>query len=308
MNSGIEEKQNGKHGDYSELANIMISFRKIMRLEFNSGLIRFCLNLFYKEGKFYNITFGKLRGIRAYYRRDINYHAMLGFWENGSLVLLDKLVRRFGLNKRKIVVADVGANIGFYSLFFSKLLHPGSKIFAFEPSASILDILRKNLEFNHASNVKIIEQACADRPGEIEFYIGKHHHQSSILKEWADNESNGKRVTIQATTLDDFFCDKNNQEFPDLIKMDIEGGAPYALKGCKNCISINRPFILIESHTSGEDSAIGELLMENNYEAFRVDNRKWVVHKNKNYRDREGVWGTMFLVPGELKNEFSASI
>jgi hypothetical protein len=48
--------------------------------------------------------------------------------------------------------------------------------------------------------------------------------------------------------------------------------------------------------------------MENNYEAFRVDNRKWVVHKNKNYKDREGVWGTMFLVPGELKNEFSASI
>jgi FkbM family methyltransferase len=308
MNSGITEKQNGKPGDFSEFVNIMFSFKKIIRLEFNSGFIRFCLAPFYKEGKFYSITFGKLRGIRAYYRKDINFHAMLGFWENGSLVLLDKLIRQFGLNKREIVVADVGANIGFYSLFFSKCLHPGSKIFAFEPSVSILDILKKNLEFNHASNVKIIEQACADRPGEIEFYIGRHHHQSSILKEWADNEFNGKRVTIKATTLDDFFCDENNQEFPDLIKMDIEGGAPYALKGCKNCISINRPFILIESHTTKEDWAIGELLMENNYEAFRVDDRKWVKNKNKNYKDREGVWGTMLLVPEELRNKFSATL
>ena len=201
-------------------------------------------------------------------------------------------------------MADVGANIGYYSLFFSKFLHPESKIFAFEPSVSILDILKRNLEFNNASNVKIIEMACADKQGEIEFYIGRHHHQSSILKEWADNESNGTRVTIRATTLDDFFYIHNNQEFPDLIKMDIEGGAAYALKGCKNCIFIKRPFILIESHTSNEDFTIGELLIENNYEAFRVDNQQWIKHKNKNYKDPEGVWGSMLLIPCELRNEF----
>ena len=120
-------------------------FKKILRLEFNSGLIRFFLGLFYREGKFYDILFGKMKGIKSYYRKDINYHAMLGFWENRSLVVLDKLIRQFGLNKREIVVADVGANIGFYSLFLSKHLHPGSKIFAFEPSVTILDILRKNL-------------------------------------------------------------------------------------------------------------------------------------------------------------------
>ena len=277
----------------------MAPFKKIRSFEFNSGIIRFCLSFFYKEGRFYNITFGKLRGIRAYYRKDINYHAMLGFWENGSFLVLDKIIKRFGLNKRKVIVADVGANIGFYSLFFSKFLHPESKIFAFEPSESIIDILKKNLDFNHASNVKIVEMACADKVGEIEFYIGRHHHQSSILKEWADNESEGKRVTIRATTLDDFFYKENGQEFPDLIKMDIEGGAPYALKGCKNCIFVKRPFILIESHTSGEDWAIGELLIENNYEAFRVDDQKWVLHKNKNY---------MLLVPGELGKVFSATL
>ncbi len=233
---------------------------------------------------------------------------MLGFWENGSFRVLDKLIKQVGFNKRKVIVADVGANIGFYSLFFSKFLHPESKIFAFEPSVSIIDILKKNLEFNNATNVKIIEMACADKEGEIEFYIGRHHHQSSILKEWADNESEGKRVTIRATTLDDFFYKENSQEFPDLIKMDIEGGAAYALKGCKNCIFTKRPFILIESHTSKEDWAIGELLIENNYEAFRVDDQKWVLHKNKNYKDRQGVWGTMLLVPGELGKVFSATL
>ena len=93
--------------------------------------------------------------------------------------------------------------------------------------------------------------------------------------------------------------------YPDLIKMDIEGAGVYALKGCAGCLQEKRPLILIESHTPGEDDAIGSLLHEYSYDAFRINNGKWILHKNRNYSDAEGVWGTMILIPSEKKDIFN---
>src|SRR5258708_6184337 len=158
---------------------------KIARLEFNSKLLQQFLANFYAERKFYRVLFGKLKGMRLWYKRDINYHAILGLWERDSIQTLTKLFNRYKLDEKEIVVADVGANIGYYSLFFSKFLHPDTRIFAFEPSVSIYDVLRKNITGNDIYNVKTLELACADKSGEVEFYVAQHHHQSSILPDWA---------------------------------------------------------------------------------------------------------------------------
>jgi len=283
-----------------------MNIQKIARLEFNSRFLQYILGNIYAERKFYKVFFGKLKGQKLYYQRDINYHAILGLWERDSIHTLTKLFRSYGLDQKEIVVADVGANIGYYSLFFSRYLHHDTKIFAFEPSVSIYDVLRKNINGNDIYNVKTLEMACADKTGEVEFYVGGHHHQSSVIAEWANNENVGRKMKVRSTTLDDFFCRDKNSTLPDLIKMDIEGGAVYALKGCEKCITEKRPFILIESHTPEEDGAISEVLMKHDYEAFRIDNKKWVEHKDRNYRDKQGVWGTMLLIPSEKKDKFVA--
>ena len=267
-------------------------------------LLRKILHSFYTEGKYYDILFGKLRGMKSCYRGDINFHIMMGLWEKDSLKILSELFEQFELTDKKIIAADVGANTGYYSLFFSKYLNAGSKIFAFEPDSSILDILEKNLEINHISNVQVLSMACSDQSGEIDFFEGDQHYHSSILSEWGGNKTSGIKMRVKSISLDDFFSLQNNGEFPDLIKMDIEGGGVFALKGCHNCIVTKRPFMLIESHTSLEDQAIGNVLREYNYEAYRLTNKKWVKKKDKDYRDPEGVWGTMLLLPEELKNKF----
>jgi len=60
----------------------------------------------------------------------------------------------------------------------------------------------------------------------------------------------------------------------------------------------------MESHTPDEDNAIGRLLNEYQYDAFRINNQKWVLQKGKNYSDTDGVWGTMLLIPTEKKGIF----
>jgi hypothetical protein len=108
-------------------------------------------------------------------------------------------------------------------------------------------------------------------------------------------------------TLDDYFEKSNQGRYPDLIKMDIEGGGIYALKGCVNCLTQKRPFILIESHNKGEDQAVSDVLTQYDYEAYRTTNDRWVKNKNTQHPDLDGVWGTLLLMPAERKAEFLES-
>ncbi len=281
-----------------------MNLRQLKYFKFNSSLLRNLLSLWFKEDHFYKIPFGAIRGKRLYYRKDINFHSTMGVWEKESLRVLKKVLTRFGLNQPGRVVADVGANIGYYSIFFSQYMNPSAQIFAFEPSVSILPVLKKNLLINNISNVKILELACADHTGNEEFFLGEHHHESSLLKEWSTNAVAGTKTIVASITLDDFFENFNQRQYPDIIKMDIEGGGIYALKGCVRCINKKRPFILIESHNEGEDQAVSNLLLQNNYEAFRITNEKWVINRHTQYPDMEGVWGTLLLIPAEKVQAF----
>jgi FkbM family methyltransferase len=282
---------------------VTMTIQDFFGLRFNSPFLRKVLSFRYKENQFYKVQFGMIKGSQLYYRKDINFHAIAGLWEKDSLSLMKLMINRFALDQNGITIADVGANMGYYSIFFSKYLHPSTEIFAFEPSDSILPILRKNIEANHITNVKILDMACSDHTGDDEFFIGEHHHQSSLVSEWAGNSVSGTKTVVSATTLDNYFGQYNQGKYPDLIKMDIEGGGKYALKGCDLCITAKRPLILIESHTPEEDDAICDLLATYNYDAFRVNTGHWVINKEHNYHDPEGVWGTMMLIPQERRAE-----
>ena len=282
-----------------------MNIKSLFSLEFNSPFLRKVLSLKYKEDQFYKLPFGRLKGTKLYYRKDVNFHAMLGLWEKESLEILIRLFALFSMSNKKLTIADVGGNIGYYSIFFSRYLSESTEIFSFEPSSSILPVLRKNIMINNISNVKVLDLACADHVGNEEFFIGAHHHQSSLVAQWADNNTTGTKTVVPTVTLDYFFSKFNQHRFPDLIKMDIEGGGVYALKGCDQCIIEKRPFIIIESHTPDEDNAIIEVLQKYKYEAFRVNTGKWVKFTNRNYADPDGVWGTMLLLPAEQKIHFT---
>lgn len=280
---------------------VTMTIQDFIGLRFNSPLLRRILSFGYKENHFYKVKFGIIKGSSLFYRKDINFHAIAGLWEKDSLDLLKDMISKFGLDQKAMTIADVGSNIGYYSIFFSKFLHPSSEIFAFEPSSSILPVLRKNIDENKIKNVKILDMACSDHSGTDEFFIGEHHHQSSLVSEWAGNAELGTKTTVAVTTLDDFFEHTNHGKYPDLIKMDIEGGGRYALKGCDQCIREKRPLILIESHMPEEDNAICDLLATYKYDAYRVNTSQWVKNKENNYKDPEGVWGTMLLIPQESR-------
>ena len=67
-------------------------------------------------------------------------------------------------------ILDIGANLGAFSIW-AYHRWPGSQIYAYEPNAELLPILKRNLAVNTASSVTVLEHAVGN-PGVRTFYKG----------------------------------------------------------------------------------------------------------------------------------------
>lgn len=264
----------------------------------NSSAARRMLGIIYHEGSVYTVPFGRLRGVKLQYDSTVDFHAMLGLSETESFDLLARVFET-GVLPARPVICDVGANQGLYTLFFTRS-QPAGMVYAFEPGP-IVSRLHTHLALNGIANAVVVEHACSDKIGEVEFYLGHHHHSmSSLHANWAQGDLASVQVMrVPTTTLDAYFYGQSPRPGPDFIKMDIEGGGTLALKGCDRCIQEKRPLFLIESHTPDEDRAISDVMLMHGYQAFRLNNQRWVNAPDRTHPDPNGVWGTLLLWPAE---------
>lgn len=277
-----------------------MNLRNLRYARFNSSMARAALGTYFRPGESYRIPFGPLHGQRMYYDKTVNFHAVLGLWDNEILNFLNRTLVKSGLLRVDSTAADVGANIGYYSMWFSRVAFGNGRVYAFEPSDEALPLLSRNLSLNNIENVEIVKMACSNHIGTTDFFIAKHHHSSSIHADWAgEGHGTARRVSVPVTTLDAFFGPATGRSAPGFIKFDIEGGGTHALPGARKIIGAARPYILIESHTAEEDRAISHVLTEFDYRGYRLNDRKWVRHANAVHPDKEGVWGTLLLTPQE---------
>lgn len=86
----------------------------------------------------------------------------MGKWESNCLNFLSGIVRGGD------TIFDVGAWIGPYSLFFSKLVGSGGKVVAFEPSPKSFTMLVDNANRNEILNVFPEPYGLSNSAGKIE--------------------------------------------------------------------------------------------------------------------------------------------
>lgn len=277
-----------------------INLRNLRYARFNSSMARSALGVYFRSGQPYRIPFGPLRGLRMYYDKSVNFHAVLGLWDIEILGFLNSTLVKSGLLRKDGVAADVGANIGYYSMWLSRLALAKGRVYSFEPSMEALPFLSQNLALNNIGNVDVVKMACGDHIGTTDFFIAKHHHSSSIHADWAgEGQGTAQRVSVPMTTLDAFFAPETGRTAPSFIKFDIEGGGTHALPGARHVIEAARPYILIESHTADEDRAISKVLIDFDYRGYRLNDRAWVKQPDAVHPDKDGVWGTLLLCPQE---------
>ncbi len=129
------------------------------------------------------------------------------------------------------VILDIGANIGFYSLFFSKFISNKGLVIAFEPDETNFTHLQastKNIE-----NIQIFKYAISDSTDEINLYLS---NKMNVDHHTYDDGENRESIKVQSISIDDFLKIYYPQLTVDFIKIDIQGFDYFALLGMKKTI------------------------------------------------------------------------
>lgn len=134
--------------------------------------------------------------------------------------------------KKGMRVADVGSNLGYYTLIAADLIGREGEVFAFEPDAENFRLLQKNIAKNGYQNIEAVNRAVSDKTGKLRLFLSEEN--------WGDHriynsDKDRQSVEILATSLDDFF-----QNRPvDFIKIDVEGAENMVFSGMQNIIKNN---------------------------------------------------------------------
>ena len=240
------------------------------------------------------VLLGKNKGLKLRYKNDLNLDMLLGLHEPNTFEVFDIFV------KPGMIVADIGANVGYFTRFLSKKVGSKGSVHAFEPSPSTFKTLQETIDLNKLKNITAVNKAITDRNGSVKMFLSSTHYMASVDVNWATDK--GGTVDVPATSLDFYFG--NLGRYPDFIKMDIEGGGVFALKGMRNCIIKNEPVLLLESHTPAEDLAIGQALSLISYNVYRVGNPTPVKHLDRDHKDEFGIYETVVGVPRSKQHMF----
>jgi FkbM family methyltransferase len=146
-------------------------------------------------------------------------------------------------------VLDVGANIGYYTLLFARLVGPTGRVYAFEPAEGTFESLARNVAFNPAAGacVRLLRLALADTEGSGALLFGAHHGLTRLAR-----AGEAGREDVPMTTLDGFM-EGHGVPTVNLIKVDIEGAERQFLDGAAATIERHQPIIMIEVNPTALD-------------------------------------------------------
>ena len=128
---------------------------------------------------------------------------------------------------------DIGANIGYYTLLFSKLVGEKGKVFSFEPEQRNLSILRANVLLNNLTNVIFENKAISNSEGSSFLYLSADNKGDHRLAFVADRE----RCDVHYLSLDHYL--RGNESEIHFLKCDVQGHELKVLNGMKQMIGRN---------------------------------------------------------------------
>lgn len=164
---------------------------------------------------------------------------------NGHLFEEASVLKLIDIIKPGMIVLDVGANFGYYTLLFSKLVGPSGKVIAFEPTQEYCRRLKGHLLRNKAENVTIVNKGLSKTAEEVEINIG----ECSATLHWSCDFDPRIREKISLVALDEWwqeYIDDGNLDKLDFVKIDTDGHEPHFLLGALKTITRLRPIIHLE--------------------------------------------------------------
>lgn len=187
---------------------------------------------------------------------------------------------------------DVGAHIGYYSLYMSGR---STFVYSFEPDPRVRRYLLDNVLDNN--KIEVVPCAVGDSVGVARFELGQDAALSHLLSE-SDKSLNV--VEVDVVTIDVFVLGRGVEV--EAIKIDAEGYDFKIIMGARTVLVNQRPIVLTEAKL---DVALIEFCADVGYELFAYvrgihTRRKSFVRLDCDVLGRGGFDTKMiFMIPSE---------
>lgn len=178
-------------------------------------------------------------------------------------------------------VIEIGAHIGYQTVYMAEKIRKNKKVIAFEPSPKTQLLLEENC--SQFKNIEIIAKAVSDetRKSEILTFnlwsawntLGNKARFPRLIETFLSPQ----KATISQITLDDFISSRNDIK-PSFIKIDAENFEYQVLKGAQKTINFFKPVITFEGGDLNRDpkystEKILEIIKSYNYKVYIYDRK-----------------------------------
>lgn len=189
----------------------------------------------------------------------------LGSWEPRLSAVLPALVRDGD------VVADIGANIGYFSLLLSRAVGPEGRVVAIEALPRLARQIEHHVELNSIRNVTVKPVAASDRRGSVTIHEagGTNIGMTTIMADRGFAPSG----TVDCAPLHELLTERERDRL-SLIKIDIEGAEPPVIRDFIAHLPRypRRPALVVEISPNKEWASLFRQLVTGGYRAFDLHN------------------------------------
>ena len=163
-------------------------------------------------------------------------------------------------------VFDVGAHAGFTTCVFARMVGPSGRVVAFEPDASRLASLEKNVGDQRISNVTIVRKAIDAKTGTAIF--NADGTMGAGLVEHSVYGNTGRHTTVETLSLEDA-CSQFG--VPQFVKMDIEGAEIAVIQSAAEFLKAHSMHLAFDSYHRMRDGRFTWMLLEPMLRSLRYE-------------------------------------
>jgi FkbM family methyltransferase len=203
------------------------------------------------------VWYGPLRGMKWIKGSGNNGH-WVGTYERTVQDTFQRFIRP------GMVVYDIGAHVGFYTLLAARLAGPEGQVYAFEPFPPNYDYLNRHVQLNGLRTVATYKQAVSDTIGTLVFQPGANTYTGHLVEKVPGPND----IAVKVVTVDGIIA-AGTLPPPDFVKVDVEGFEMNALRGMERLIRKNHPIIQV-SATDDQSPNVFAFLRLNGYRIEKV--------------------------------------
>jgi FkbM family methyltransferase len=156
-----------------------------------------------------------------------------------------------------MVVFDVGANVGYFSLVAGLKVGPTGAVHAFEPTPGLSARIRENAALNGIANITVNSVAISDHDGAAFLSLQEDSEGNSLVR-----NGTSRAVSVPCLTLDSYMVVTGLARV-DVMKIDCEGSEARVIRGASRLLDGPfAPVLLIEFNAAmlnAQGSSLSEL-------------------------------------------------